>query len=203
MATGSDSDGSTGEGSIGRNVERNWRGETWSNATHASVTDPQARLYRKAKGRPAQLCYMGHAMTENRHGFVVATELTHADGTAERRAALAMIERASPGSTRRITLGADKGYDECGFVRKLRQMCVTPHVAAKSKHSAIDARTTRHAGYATSQRKRKLVEEPFGWGKTVGPIAKTMLRGLSRVGAQFTLTMAAYNLARLPRLLTA
>jgi len=186
---------------IGRNVERNWRGETWSNATHASVTDPQARLYRKAKGRPAQLCYMGHALTENRHGFVVATELTHADGTAERRAALAMIERASPGSTRRITIGADKGYDDRGFVAKLRQMCVTPHVAAKSRRSAIDARTTRHAGYATSQKKRKLVEEPFGWGKTVGPIAKTMLRGLNRVGAQFTLTMAAYNLARLPRLL--
>lgn len=203
MATGSDSDGSTGEGSIGRNAERNWRGETWSNATHASVTDPQARLYRKAKGRPAQLCYMGHAMTENRHGFVVATELTHADGTAERRAALAMIERASPGSTRRITIGADKGYDDRGFVAKLRQMCVTPHVAAKSRRSAIDARTTRHAGYATSQKKRKLVEEPFGWGKTVGPIAKTMLRGLNRVGAQFTLTMAAYNLARLPRLFTA
>jgi transposase len=188
---------------IGRNVERNWRGETWSNATHASVTDPQARLYRKAKGRPAQLCYMGHALIENRHGFVVATELTHADGTAERRAALAMIKRASPGSTKRITLGADKGYDDRGFVGQLRQMCVTPHVAAKSNRSAIDARTTRHAGYATSQRKRKLVEEPFGWGKTVGPIAKTMLRGLGRVGAQFTLTMAAYNLARLPRLLAA
>ena len=193
--------GATSE-EIGRNVERNWRGENWSNATHASVTDPQARLYRKAKGRPAQLCYMGHALTENRNGFVVATELTHADGTAERRAALTMIERASPGSTRRITLGADKGYDDRGFVAKLRQMCVTPHVAAKSRHSAIDARTTRHAGYAASQRKRKLVEEPFGWGKTVGPIAKTMLRGLSRVGAQFPLTMAAYNLARLPRLLT-
>ncbi len=203
MATGTESDGSKGEGKIGRNVERSWRGETWSNATHASVTDPQARLYRKAKGRPAQLCYMGHALTENRHGLVVATELTHADGTAERRAALAMIERASPGSTKRITLGADKGYDDRGFVAKLRQMCVTPHVAAKSRHSAIDARTTRHAGYAVSQRRRKLVEEPFGWGKTVGPIAKTMLRGLSRVGAQFTLTMAAYNLARLPRLLPA
>jgi transposase len=213
MATGTDSDGSKGEGEIGRvmaepceigrNVERDWRGETWSNATHASVTDPEARLYRKAKGRPAQLCYMGHAMTENRHGFVVATELTHADGTAERRAALAMIERASPGSTKRITLGADKGYDDRSFVTKLRAMCVTPHVAAKARHSAIDARTTRHAGYATSQRKRKLVEEPFGWGKTVGPIAKTMLRGLNRVGAQFTLTMAAYNLARLPRLLAA
>ncbi len=213
MATGAESDGSKGEGgigrvtaepcNIGRNVERNWRGETWSNATHASVTDPEARLYRKAKGRPAQLCYMGHALTENRHGFVVMTELTHADGTAERRAALAMIERASPGSTRRITLGADKGYDDRDFVAKLRGMCVTPHVAAKARRSAIDGRTTRHAGYAISQRKRKLVEEPFGWGKTVGPLAKTMLRGLNRVGAQFTLTMAAYNLARLPRLITA
>ena len=188
---------------IGRNVERNWRGEAWSNATHTSVTDPDARLYRKAKGRPAQLAYMGHALTENRHGFVVETEVTHATGTAERTAAITMIDRASPGSTRRITLGADKGYDDRGFVATLRQMCVTPHVAAKAKGSAIDGRTTRHAGYAISQRKRKLVEEPFGWGKTVGPLAKTMLRGLQRVGAQFTLTMAAYNLAKLPRLLAA
>lgn len=195
--------GNTGESEpvIGRNVERDWRGQTWSNATHASVTDPDARLYRKAKGRPAQLCYMGHALTENRHGFVVEAELTHADGTAERRAAIDMIDRASPGSTKQITLGADKGYDDRGFVAKLRRMCVTPHVAAKAKHSAIDGRTTRHAGYKVSQRKRKLAEEPFGWGKVVGPIAKTMLRGIDRVGAQFTLTMAAYNLARLPRLL--
>ena len=109
----------------------------------------------------------------------------------------------APGSTRQITLGADKGYDERGFVASLRRMCVTPHVAAKARHSAIDGRTTRHAGYRVSQRKRKLVEEPFGWGKVVGPIAKTMLRGLDRAGAQFTLTMAAYNLARLPRLLAA
>jgi len=190
-------------GRIGRNVERDWRGQTWSNATHASATDPDARLYRKARGRPAQLCYMGHALTENRHGFVVETELTHADGTAERRAAIDMIDRASPGSTRPITVGADKGYDERGFVASLRQRCVTPHVAAKARHSAIDGRTTRHASYAISQRKRKLVEEPFGWGKVIGPLAKTMLRGLDRVGAQFTLTMAAYNLARLPRLLAA
>jgi transposase len=199
------SEGNTGESEpvIGRNVERDWRGQTWSNATHASVTDPDARLYRKAKGRPAQLCYMGHALTENRHGFVVEAELTHADGTAERRAAIDMIDRASPGSTKQITLGADKGYDDRGFVAKLRRMCVTPHVAAKAKHSAIDGRTTRHAGYKVSQRKRKLAEEPFGWGKVVGPIAKTMLRGIDRVGAQFTLTMAAYNLARLPRLLAA
>lgn len=200
MSKAAENTGETGT-AIGRNVERDWRGQTWSNATHASITDPDARLYRKAKGRPAQLCYMGHAMTENRHGFVVETELTHADGTAERRAALRMIDRASPGSTKPITVGADKGYDDRGFVAALRQMCVTPHVAAKAKHSAIDGRTTRHAGYKVSQRKRKLAEEPFGWGKVVGPIAKTMLRGIERVGAQFTLTMAAYNLARLPRLL--
>ena len=167
------------------------------------MTDPDARLYRKAKGKPAQLAYMGHALTENRHGFVVEAEFTHANGTAERSAAITMINRAAPGSTRRITLGADRGYDDRGFVARLRAMCVTPHVAAKSKQSAIDRRTTRHAGYDVSQRKRKLVEEPFGWGKVVGPIRKTMLRGIDRVGAQFTLTMAAYNLAKLPRLLAA
>jgi transposase/IS5 family transposase len=193
----------TATNEVGRNIERNWRGQTWSNATHASVTDPDARLYRKAKGRPAQLCYMGHALTENRNGFVVEATLTHADGTAERRAAIEMLDAHDPGSTRRITLGADKGYDAAEFVADLRRMCVTPHIAAKAKGSAIDGRTTRHAGYAVSQRKRKLVEEPFGWGKTVGPIRKTMLRGIVRVCAQFTLTMAAYNLTKLPRLLAA
>lgn len=193
----------TATSEIGRNVERDWRGQKWSNATHASVTDPDARLYRKAKGKPAQLCYMGHAVTENRNGFVVEATLTHADGTAERRAAIAMLDALDPGSTRRITLGADKGYDAAEFVAELRAMCVTPHIAAKAKGSGLDGRTTRHAGYAVSQRKRKLVEEPFGWGKTVGPIRKTMLRGLERVAAQFTLTMAAYNLAKLPRLLAA
>jgi transposase len=193
----------TSAAEIGRNVERDWRGQKWSNATHASVTDPDARLYRKAKGKPAQLCYMGHALTENRNGFVVETTLTHADGTAERRAAIDMLDALDPGSTRRITLGADKGYDAAEFVEKLRTMCVTPHIAAKAKGSAIDGRTLRHPGYAVSQKKRKLVEEPFGWGKTVGPIRKTMLRGLRRVCAQFTLTMTAYNLAKLPRLLAA
>ena len=188
---------------IGRNVERDWRGKAWSNATHASITDPDARLFRKGKGKPAQLCYMGHALMENRNGFVVGTELTHADGYAERAAARAMIERQSPGSERRLTLGADKGYDDRSFVAELRNMCVTPHVAAKAKGSAIDARTTRHAGYAVSQRKRKQVEEPFGWGKTIGQIAKTMLRGVERVRAQFTLNMAAFNLSKLPRLLAA
>lgn len=188
---------------IGRNIERDWRGNAWSNATHASVTDPDARLFRKGRGKPAQLCYMGHALMENRNGFVVGTELTHATGTAEREAALAMIERHDPGSERRLTLGADKGYDDRSFVARLRDMCVTPHVAAKSKRSAIDKRTTRHPGYAVSQRKRKQVEEPFGWGKTVGQIAKTMLRGVGKVAAQFTMNMAAYNLAKLPRLLAA
>ena len=193
----------TPEAGIGRNVERDWRGQTWSNATHASVTDPDARLYRKAKGRPAQLCYMGHALMENRNGFAVGAHLTHADGTAERRAAIDLLNAHDPGSTRRITLGADKGYDAAEFVADLRTMCVTPHIAAKAKGSGVDARTTRHQGYAVSQKKRKLIEEAFGWGKTVGPIAKTMLRGLDRVRAQFTLTMAAYNLAKLPRLIAA
>jgi transposase len=193
----------TPEAGIGRNVERDWRGQTWSNATHASVTDPDARLYRKAKGRPAQLCYMGHALMENRNGFAVGAHLTHADGTAERRAAIDMLNAHDPGSTRRITLGADKGYDAAEFVADLRTMCVTPHIAAKAKGSGVDARTTRHAGYAVSQKKRKLIEEAFGWGKTVGPIAKTMLRGLDRVRTQFTMTMAAYNLAKLPRLIAA
>jgi transposase len=187
----------------GRNGEVDFRGEKRSNETHASLTDADARLYRKGKGKAAQLCYMGHALMENRTGLIVEAELTHADGYAERAAAVAMIERHSPGSERRLTLGADKGYDTSDFVADLRRMCVTPHVAAKAKGSAIDGRTTRHAGYAVSQKKRKQIEEPFGWAKTVGPIAKTMLRGLDRVGAQFTMTMAAYNLARLPRLLTA
>ena len=188
---------------VGRNVERDWRGTPWSNATHASVTDPDARLFRKGKGKPAQLCFMGHALMENRNGFAVEAEMTHADGYGERTAAIEMLHRVDPGSTRRLTLGADKGYDDAGFVADLKVMCVTPHIAAKKKGSAIDGRTTRHSGYAVSQKKRKQIEEAFGWGKTVGPIRKTMLRGLERVRAQFTLTMAAYNLAKLPRLLAA
>jgi transposase len=186
---------------VGRNIERNWRGQTWSNETHASVTDPEARLYRKAKGRPAQLCFMGHALMENRNSFVVETEMTHADGYGERTAALQMLHAHDPGSTRRLTVGADKGYDTADFVADLKTMCVTPHIACKRKGSSIGQRTTRHPGYAVSQKKRKQIEEAFGWGKTIGPIRKTMLRGLNRVRAQFTLTMAAYNLAKLPNLL--
>jgi hypothetical protein len=173
---------STRKTEIGRNAERDWRGQEWSNATHASVTDPDARLYRKAKGKPAQLCYMGHALTENRNGFVVDMLNTH-----------------DPGSTRRLTLGADKGYDAAKFIDELRRMCVTPHIAAKAKGSSVDGRTTLRGEPAETQAHRGAVRV----GKTVGPICKTMLRGLKRVCAQFTLTMAAYNLAKLPNLVAA
>lgn len=183
-----------------RNAEVDFHGQKRSNETHASTTDPEARLYRKGKGKEAKLCFMGHAMMENRSGLIVETETTQADGYGERKAALAMINRRCPGE-RQITVGADKGYDTADFVADLRAMNVTPHVAAKVKGSAIDGRTTRHASYAVSQKKRKLIEEAFGWGKTVGTAAKTMLRGVARVGYQFTLNMAAYNLARLPKLL--
>jgi transposase len=186
-----------------RNPEVNFRGQKRSNATHASVTDPDARLYKKAPGAAAMLCFMGHTLMENRNGLVVQAELTHADGHGERKAALEMINRHSPGSTRRLTLGADKGYDSADFVADLRRMVVTPHVAQQARHSAIDGRTTRHLGYALSQRRRKKIEEPFGWAKTVGGMSQTVHRGLDRVCAQFTMTMAACNLARLPKLLTA
>jgi transposase len=186
-----------------RNAEVDFRGEKRSNATHASTTDPEARLYKKSPGTGAILCFMGHTLMENRSGLIVQADLTRADGHAERRAALDMIHRHSPGSTRRLTLGADKGYDSADFVADLRQACVTPHVAQKARHSAIDGRTTRHEGYALSQKRRKKIEEPFGWAKTVGGMAQTVYRGVERVRARFTLTMAACNLARLPRLLAA
>ena len=185
-----------------RNAEVDFHGQKRSNATHASTSDPEARLYKKGKGKEAKLCFMGHALMENRNGLIVETETTQADGFGERQAALAMINRRCPGE-RQITLGADKGYDTADFVAGLRAMNVTPHVAAKVKGSALDGRTTRHAGYLVSQKKRKLIEEAFGWGKTVGTAAKTMLRGAARVGFQFTLNMAAYNLARMPKLLAA
>ena len=186
-----------------RNAEVNFRGEKRSNATHASVTDPDARLYKKAPGAAATLCFMGHTLMENRNGLVVQADLTRACGHGERKAALEMFNRHAPGSTRRLTLGADKGYDSADFVSALRRMVVTPHVAQKSRHSAIDGRTTHHPGYAQSQRSRKKIEEPFGWAKTVGGMAQTVHRGLDRVRAQFTMTMAACNLARLPKLLAA
>ncbi|CDZ74048.1 ISXoo14 transposase [Neorhizobium galegae bv. orientalis] len=185
------------------NAAVDFRGHKRSNATHASVTNPEARLYKKSSGAGAILRFMGHALMENRHGFVVQAELTKADGHSERSAALDMIHRHSPGSSRRLTLGADKAYDSADFVEDLRQACVTPHVAQRARSSAIDGRTTHHPGYATSKRCRKKIEETFGWVKTVGPMAQTMLRGVERVSAQFTLTMAACNLASMPRLIDA
>ena len=186
-----------------RNAEADFRGEKRSKATHASTTDPDARLYKKSPGTGAMLCFTGHALMENRNGVVVQGDLTRADGYAERKAALDMIHRQSPGSTRRLTPGADKGHDAGGFVSDLRQACVTPHIAQKSRYSAIDGRTTRHEGYALSQKHRKKIEETFGWAKTVGGMAQTMYRGIERVRSRLILTMAANNLARLPRLLGA
>ena len=186
----------------GRNPDASFRGERRSNATHASTTDPQARLYRKGTGKEAKLCFMGHALMENQSGLVVGACLTRADGQAERVAALALVEPHAD-RPRAITLGADKGFDAQDFVNELRAMKVTPHVAQNTsgRRSAIDRRTTRHAGYAMSQRARKRIEEAFGWIKTVAGQDKTRFRGVERVGLAFTLAAAAYNLVRLPRLL--
>ena len=180
-----------------------FRQEKRSNATHQSTTDPEARLYKKSRGAEAKLAYLGHVVTENRHGLVVNARLTLATGTAEREAALAMAKEL-PGGTRRLTLGADKGYDAAGFVESLRELNVTPHVAqnvTEHRGSNVDGRTTRHAGYAISQRKRKRVEEVFGWLKTVGTLRKTRHRGHRTVEWVFTLAVAAYNLVRISRLL--
>jgi transposase len=179
-----------------------FRGERRTNATHASTTDPEARLYKKARGHEAKLAYWGHVRMENRHGLVVDTRLTQATGTAERDAALEMAE-ATPGR-HRITLGAEKNDDTRELVRELRALRVTPHVAqhTNGRASAIDGRTTCHPGYAVSQRKRKGVEEIFGWMKTVGLVRKTRHRGVARVGWMFTFAAAVYNLVRL-RTLTA
>jgi transposase len=179
------------------NPSIDFRGERRTNATHASTTDPEARLYKKAKGQEAKLAYLGHVLMENRHGLVVDTRVTQATGTAEREAALAMAE-AIPGQ-QRVTLGADKNDDTRDCVRELRELRVTPHVAqnATGRSSAIDCRTTRHPGYAVSQRKRKCVEEIFGWMKTVGLLRKTRYRGVARVGWMFTFAAAVYNLVRM------
>jgi transposase len=188
----------------GRNREAEFHGQKRSNETHASTTDPDARLYRKGPGKEAKLCFMGHALMENRNGLVVDACLTEANGHAERIAALHMIEPRAD-RPRPITLGADKGYDAEDFVNELRSMKTTPHVAqnVSGRSSAIDARTTRHAGYAVSQRVRKRIEEAFGWMKTVAGQERTKFRGRERVGWAFTFAATAYNLARLPKLLEA
>lgn len=196
----------------GRNAERGFHKEKRSNETHQSTTDPEARLYRKGANQPAKLCFIGHALMENRHGLAVDGLVTQATGTAERDATLAMLDRRP--SHRRITLGADKAYDVRGFIDELRARRVTPHVAidghvrstartSKPRSSAVDARTTRHPGYAVSQRCRKRIEEIFGWAKSAAGLAKVKLRGRARVETVFTLALAAYNLIRLPKLLGA
>jgi transposase len=188
----------------GRNREADFHGQTRCNETHASTTDPEARLYRKGPGKEAKLCFMGHALMENRSGLVVDACLTEANGHAERIAALHMIEPRAD-RPRPITLGADKAYDAEDFVNELRSMNATPHVAqnASGRSSAIDGRTTRHAGYAMSQRIRKRIEEAFGWIKVVAGQERTKFRGRERVGWAFTFAAAAYNLARLPKLMEA
>ena len=192
----------------GRNAERNFHKEKRSNETHQSTTDPQARLYKKGDGQPAKLCYMGHALMENRHGLAVGGGVSQATGMAERETALDLIDgRGRRG--RRITLGADKAYDVEQFVHDLRDRSVTPHIAidghlsktGKRRKTAVDGRTTRHVGYELSQRCRKRIEEVFGWIKCSAGLAKVKLRGRDRVDAAFTLALVAYNLIRLPKLL--
>lgn len=178
----------------------NFHGERRSNATHASTTDPQALLYRKGDGREAKLCYQGHVLMENRHGLAVDGCLTAADGYGERAAALEMIGPVA--GSQRVTLGADKAYDTRDFVAAVRRLQVTPHVAQNTSHrsSAIDQRTTRHAGYDVSQQKRKRIEEIFGWLKTIGLMRQTRHRGRRRVGWMFVFSLAVYNLVRIRNL---
>lgn len=185
------------------NPSVDFRGERRTNATHASTTDPEARLYKKAAGQEAKLCFLGHVLMENRNGLVIDATVTPATGTAEREAALALVEAQAP--TRRITLGGDKNYDTHQFVQALRARQVTPHVAqhTTNRASAIDGRTTRHPGYTVSQQKRKRVEEIFGWLKTVGMLRKVTLRGVQRVGWLFTFAAAVYNLVRIRNLVEA
>jgi transposase len=186
----------------GRNAPADFKGQKRSNVTHASTTDPDALLYRKGPRMEARLCFIGHGLMENRSGLIVGTRLTRVSGHAERLAALDLI--APHGDRpRAVTLGADKGYDAKDFVMELRELNVRPHVAQNSsgRRSAIDRRTTRHPGYAASQRLRKRIEEAFGWIKTVAGLKKTRFCGLARVDLAFTFAAAAYNLVRLPRLL--
>lgn len=182
------------------NPSVDFHGERRRNDTHQSTTDPQALLARKGKGKESKLSYAGHVLMENRHGLAVNGCVTQATGRAAPQAAIAMVQQI-PGWGR-VTLGADKGYDRAELVQELREHQVTPHFARKPS-SIIDQRTTRHPGYAISQRKRKQVEEIFGWLKTVGGLRKTRHRGLARVGWVFTLALAAYNLVRMRNLLPA
>ena len=180
------------------NPSVDFRGEKRTNETHASTTDPEARLYRKSNGEASKLCFAGHLMMENRNGLAVNAQVTQATGRAEREAALEMAAEL-PGSGR-VTIGADKGFDVRSFVEGLRDLGVTPHVAQKMSQGAIDGRTVRHEGYRLSQRQRKRIEEIFGWLKTIGLMRKTRHRGTARVNWMFIFAVAAYNLVRIRNL---
>jgi transposase len=184
-----------GPGDGGRNKERDFHGEERKNDTHHSVTDPDARLYRKSKGTAAVLCYQGHTVMENRHGLIVKAQVSHASGTAEREVAVELLA-GLPGR-RRKTVGADKNYDVASFIEACRKHRVTVHAAAKDKGSAMDRRTMRHEGYVISQCKRKRVEEPFGWGKLIGQLKQVKQRGVAKVDALFKFTMLGWNLRRM------
>jgi transposase len=186
----------------GSNPTVDFHGEKRSNATHESTTDSEARLYRKGPGKEARLSFMGHVLMDNRHGLAVDGRLTTATGTAEREAAQDMVKAVPNRRSKRPTVGADKAYDTKDFVKNLRKLKATPHVAQNSsgRSSAIDERTTRHPGYEVSQRKRKLVEQIFGWLKTIGLMRKTRHKGTDRVGWMFTFGLAVYNLVRMKNL---
>lgn len=191
------------KGGSGRNAAVDFRGETRSNDTHESTTDPDCRLYKKAPGQAAKLCHLGHLLMENRNGFIVDTTVTPPSGNAEREAAVHLAGDL-PGE-RRKTLGGDKGYDTAACVQELRAIGVTPHLAQNdtNRKSALDARTTRHPGYAVSLRIRKLIETRFGWMKVIGAMRKTKRRGTRQVDEQFRLNAAAFNLLHLANLLRA
>jgi hypothetical protein len=194
-------DGSDDDGS-------DFHGQKRKNDTHASATDPESRLYRKAAGREAKLSYMGHALMENRNGLAVGGQVTQATGTAEREASEAMLKAKAKSAGGRITVGEDKAYDTADHVANLREAGVTPHVTqnngetktGRRRRSAIDGRTTRHPGYAMSQTRRAMIECMFGWGKQHGTMRKTKLRGVASVAGTFMLNLIAYNLVRIPKL---
>jgi transposase len=195
---GSDDPPSSG----GRNAARDFHGKQRTNDTHASTTDPEAKLYRKSKGTPAKLCYLGHAVSENRHGLVVDACVTEANGTAERRAAIEMLKDLS--GPVRSTVGADKAYDTRDFVAGVRELNATPHVAQNIERrggSAVDERTTRHVGYGLSLKARKLIEEVFGWSKDIGLLRRPKVRGRDKIEFAALLTFTGYNLIRMRNLL--
>ena len=193
-------DGPPTDPPAGRNAESDFHGQKRSNQTHVSTTDPESRLYRKSAGAPAKLCFMGHALMEHRNALIVDMELTHADGYAERDAAIDMLDRL-PARTGRRTVAADKAYDTRDFIARTRQRGFTPHVAQNTnRSSAIDGRTTRHPGHTVSQRIRKRIEEPFGWIKTIAGGRKLRYIGRQRNRAWFLFAGAVYNIIRITEL---